>query len=458
MALSKDDRIAFSKKIAFAPTEVAIVENSKQQILAKQEADQKLDDAHKRLVDGQNDLIHPYQNEFSYLDGNVRTEMTEQIIQDSGNLTRTNFLYPRNRDEYPPSLGEIWKQLKPFALSYGIGKNNLEVFPSTIPKEPDAIAAILSTITQLQTYSLIEQVTGQSCEPGGTCSNPMYTTQATCVLNGETWTPSGMDVIANNAIIQGLMTQLISEVSALKSLALAEQAVILITDPNATRNNQNITAKNNINNTLIPALDLWLSYVSFNTAHGQTTCSGFNSYNPALLGNTKLQTAVINALISALNNRSSFIATRIVQLNTNLGTISQDLMTGEVSGTGLYIDRLRFIQLRLNLLGGSLITVLSNTRALAAQEEQKNNILNAAASYASFLKTSALTAPSNGTRFINVKDASLFAVNDRIYIISESQEEVQAVIQNISGNRIELAQPLAPKYRETELARIYKDS
>src|SRR6185369_9395356 len=97
-----------------------------------------------------------------------------------------------------------------------------------------------------------------------------------------------------------------------------------------------------------PALNTWLAYSDFNTAHGQTTCAGFNAYNSNLLAPTKLHSTQLSALSTALSSRSSFVTTRISQLDTNLGTIVQDVSTGDLtSSSGLYGQRYGFLSLRL---------------------------------------------------------------------------------------------------------------
>lgn len=456
MALSKEDRIEFSKKLASVPVEIAAVERSKQAVLAQQQKDQALDDAHKRLVDSKTPLIDGYQSELTQLDGNVRSNLTETDISDAASFTSTNFLYPRDPSNPPPSTApQIWIKTKPYTRNKITGRLFTEVFGGPVTKESDLTALISATLASLNSYALIERVSGQSASNGGSCSDPQYLDSASCTLNSGIWTP-GPDVVANNAAIQALMTTLISQVNAWKSFLLTEIATIVSTDTNATRAGQNTAAINQINAT-VANIDAWLAFVNFNTAHGQTTFSGFYGYNPALLGPTKLQTAQVAILTGSISTRDAFVATRISQLNTNLGSVVQDLGTGDSTGSGLYFERLGFLGLRLNMLGGSLIKVKGAASAINAQNEQISNINSAKTSYEALLFCSNLVAPSNGTKTLHLINASGFNPGDTVYLISETQEELQLTIDSKNGNSLIFTKAIPAKYRESELARVYKD-
>jgi hypothetical protein len=455
MALTKEDRIAFSKKISATPVEIASVERSKAAVLKEQQKDIDVDNAHKRLVDAKTALINGYQSEISLLDSNVRTTLLESDIIDAANFTSTNVLYPRDPQNLAPSLApSIWTKTKPYTRNKIVGKTFAEVFAGTTTKESDNISAINSTLASLSSYALIEQVSGQSCS-NGTCSLPQYTDATTCTTNGGVWTPSS-DVISNNPTIQTLMTTLISQVNTWKTFLQNELSVIITTDTDATRSSQNTAAIAQINTT-ISGINTWLAYSSFNTAHGRTTCSSFYAYNAALLGATKLQTGQLATFNSAISTRTSFISTRISQLNTNLGSVVQDLSTGDITGSGLYFERAKFLQLRLNILGGSLVKVKGSDRALAAQDEQIANINNASSSYNLLLINSNLVAPSNGTKNLHVKSSTGLSVGDIVYLVSDTQEEITLNIESISGNTVVVGKAIPAKYRQDEFARLYKD-
>lgn len=456
MAISQDDRIAFSRKIVAADAEKAALDLAQQEIAKAKETALKLDGANKNLMDSKTVLIDAYQSELSYLDGFVRTNLLESEIQASADRVIGNLFYPNNLSALPPSLGTIWTQTKPYARSLAVGKNNSEVFPSTTTKEADVSAPVDAAITAaLAAFVDIERTTGQRCIDG-TCSNPLYTDSATCVLNGGVWTP-GPTVISSYAAVSTALSDLITKVTALRDFLVLESASIITNDPNGARNAQNVSAKSNLDTVIIPALNTWLGYSSFNTGHGQTTCLGFYSYNTALLGPTKLRATELSALQAAIASRSAFSAIREAQLVVNLGTLTQNLSNGSVSGAGLYYDRYLIIQLRIGLLGGSLIVAESFDKAEQAQIELKQSIDDAKTAYLAVIFCSALSAPANGTKYVSVKDASGFVAGDTVYIITDTQAELRRNVEAVAGNRLLLGEAVPSKYRESDLGRVYKD-
>lgn len=454
--LSQDDRISFSKKIVEAPFAIDAVNRSKAALNIEYQKALKLDTAHKNLVDGKTALINAYQPEYSYLDGNGRNQLTEQDQQDAANFVLGNSLYPNDPNNPPPSTAPmIWTKTIPYARTKAIGKQNNETY-TTVTKEGDLISAIQSSITSLQTlYTAIQLVTGQHCVNGGSCSNPIYLDQTTCVANGGTWTPT--ETIEAFTAIHTALTTLVTQVTSWQTFATTEAAAIYLSETDATRLAQNQAAYNYIQSTILPAIATWLAYSDFNTSHGQTTCAGFNSYNPTSLGNTKLQASILTTLGSVMTSRLSFITTRLSQLSTNLGSITQSLVDGTATGSGFYFERFQFLELRLNILGGSLVALRGFARAMVAQDDQIANITNSTSIYQTLLTCSIFAAPSSGTKTINVKNATGFAIGNNVFLVSDTQPEVVRTIQSIDGNRITLGQEVPATYRPNEFARVYKD-
>lgn len=457
MPLSKDDRISFSLQIVSADDKIKALLTAKGQLQSQVDKLTKLDLANKNLFDPVNNMVTAYQTEYGKLDGNVRTTITEQDIQDSGSKKIQNHFFPNDTTVTVPSLASthnVWTKVQPFAITYGIGKNYTEGYGSQT-KEGDLIQACLTLITTIQGNTDIMNTTGQMCGASGTCSLPAFTTQATCTLNGGIWTP-GPDIISNDPAIQAQKTSLVTAVNDLKTFLLAEVASIVTNDPaNATVNN---AAINDINNVIIPAINTWLGYVDFNTAHGQTTCAGFNSYNSNLLAPTKLHSTQLAALQTALNTRTSYITTRLGQLSTILGSITQDLNTGEISASsGLYGKRFGFLMLRLNSLDGSLSQLLGLSSASNAQDAIIASTKNAKATYLSILPTSIFGAPGNGTAIISLANASSFSPGDAVWVMAESQEELQRAVKSVNGNSVTLNDTVPSKYNPASKARLYKD-
>ena len=457
MPLSKDDRIAFSKKIVEAPFVTASINNSKAAISIEKDKAQKLDGGHKNLVDGKTFYIDKFQAEFAKIDSNDRSALLESDIQNSANFVVGNFFYPNDINNPPPSLApSIWTKTKPYARNKGVGKFYNEAYGS-IAGEVPTISSILAAISSIQgSYTAIQRVTGQECVETGTCSNPFYTDQPSCLLGGGIWTP-GPDVVQTYTALHSAVTSLVSSVNSLKTILIAETTFIYTSDPDPTRQSQAVAALNDINNVIIPAIDAWLGLADYNTAHGQTTCVGFNGYNPVSLGPTKLQAADVSTLVSALTTRSAFNTTRQSQLGGYLGSLTQNLTTGNVTGSGFYFERWSFLQLRLNMLGGSLLALKGFERALVAQDDQIANIESGKAAYELILRCTGFAAPANNTKYLHVKSSAGFSVGDSVFVIADDQEEIVRTIDLIEGNRIRLGQPVPANYRDSAFGRIYKD-
>lgn len=432
MALLQDERIEISKKIVLIPTENASALDSKAKLQDAKVKIQSQDNANKSFSDDKTALINGYQNEFKRLDGNDRSELTEQNYNDSATNKTGNFFFPNKQNTPTPSLSDgVWKQFVPFANNLAVGKFYLEVY-GTVPKEEDIISLIQGYNTSMDAFTGIQRTTGQSCTAGFP------------------------DVIANNATIQTLATDIITEVTNWKNFLTASIPFVVTTDSNGTRQAQNNVAIADINNS-ISVIDNWLASPTFDTTHGQTTCAGFNSYNPFLLNATKFRTDVFNTLKAEITARLSFITTRIGELNTNLGSITQNLTDGSItSSTGLYGERFSFINLRLNLMSGTLKRLENFKLGQRSQDEAINFNNQALSAYSSVMFATALTAPSTGNDKIHLKDASGISVSDSIYLVANEQSEIILTVLAKTGNMIQVSQEVPQKYRTDNLSRVYK--
>lgn len=456
MALSQDDRIAISKKLVDIPKENAAALDNKAKLDEAQVKAQKQDDANKTLMDDKTVLINGYQNEIKRLDGNDRTEVLEQDVIDSAVNKFQNFFAPNDIATSLPSIPDgIWKNFIPFSGSKAIGKKYNETY-DTIQKEGDIISTINGYITTMEAYVDIERSTGQKCNGGsGSCSLPIYLTELDCNNNGGTWTV-GPDIISNDATLQALAASIITEINNWKTFIQTTQGFIVTTDTDVTRQNQNNVAIADITNAL-SVINNWLGLATFDTAHGQTTCAGFYAYNVNLLSSTKFRASELNTLKAEITARLSFITTRITELNTNLGGVVQNFTDGSITSfSGLYGSRFNIINLRLNLMNGSARKVEGLKLGKKAQDEAISSNNSAQAVYSDVMKVSLFRAPSLGTNTIHIKDATGFSISDTVYVVSDTQTEIQTVINSISGSMIILADNIPAKYRQNENARLYK--
>lgn len=461
MPIPQPDRIAFSLKIVSADQEANGLDSAKATLLGEVAKVQQLDNANKNLFDPVNLLANGYQAELAKITGTARTTFTEQNILDAAAKKIQNYFFPNDTAIAVPSLApfnNVWPRVKPFALTYAIGKNYTEGFAGTVQKEQDLINAVLALITSAGTYTDIENTSGQTCGATGSCSIPIHLTQSACTTNGGIWTP-GPDAIITYTDVHTLKTNLVNAVNALFSFLTGEAATVVTNDPDSTKQTENNVALSNINSVIKPALNTWLAYPDFQTVPPViTTCVAFYAYNPSLLAPTKLHSTELTALQTALNTRLTFLTTRATQVNNNLGSISQDLNTGDLTGgSGLYLKRYNFMLLRLNAFGGSLTQLVGLQTATSAQDGIKANVLANKATYYGILPTSSFKANANGSAIVHLNDVSFLSVGDTVYVYAENQEELKRAVKAISGNMVTLNDVVPAKYRTSDKARLYKD-
>jgi hypothetical protein len=130
--------------------------------------------------------------------------------------------------------------------------------------------------------------------------------------------------------------------------------------------------------------------------------------------------------------RQAFTSTRLTQIATGLGSISQ-AGDGTVSGSGVY--KLRYDQLnnRINLTGGPLSAYWQKSMAsdaLQAISDTKNSQLD---TFTSKMKATSLTSNSKGTQQIEVTSTADFSPSQTVYIVSETVAEITGTVASIDG-------------------------
>lgn len=438
MPLSQADRIAFSLKIVSSDDEVKGIQTAQALIAGQQAKLQSLDDANKNLFTSPNNLVNYYHSEISLIDGNLRTSILEQDIQDAANHKLQNHFFPNDTSIAVPSLStlhNVWPRTKPFALTYAIGKNYTETYSAASANENSSITAIQGFLTAANANTDIQNTTGQKADT--VLSDPIITFTA----------------------LQTLATNLITAVNAWKTGLLAEAAALAANlDTNVTNAANNTAAANNINAVIVPAINTWLAYATFNPMPGTTTGTVFNATNANTRAPTKLHSTERATFSAAVTARAAFVSTRTSQINAVLGTIVQDITTGSItSSSGFYGSRYGFLVLRIDGLNGSLSSLSGFQAAIAAQLQIISSIQGNKATYASVVPTTLFSAPGNGTNILNVVDASAFSPGDAVWLIAENQEEIQRAIKSITGKMVVLNDVVPAKFRPADKARMYKD-
>lgn len=439
MSFSKDERISLSKSIIEIPDQISNLDKNLSIISISQQDLLNKDNFTKGLAEKKTVLIDFYQKELKYINGRDSVSVTETDIQNSAQKKPANIFFPADQSFPTPSCPDgVWKNFVPLVLSGAIGKGRLETYGTAANYEmqdmPIALTAIDNFVT---TYTLLLRTTGQGCVVG---------------------IPPNPDVISSDPAVTAALNDIITKVNTVKTILQSERSEILLnTDTDLTRSSETNANKLSIE-AAISAIDAWLAYPNFNTAHGKTTCVDFFAYNPSLLAPTKGYDTQIQALKNALLLRKSYYPTRESQILSYLGAVTQNTGTGELTATsGMYGDRAKLFDLRLNLIGGSLAIYQASLKSSNAIVQQKNALLNKQDVYNSFLKTTKLKAPSNGTSFLHVVSSTGYSVGQTIYLMANTQQEIELTIEQISGTMIKVSKNIPPTYRPSDGARIYLD-
>jgi len=468
MALSKEDRISISKKIIDIPKQnedadnvIATMEGAKLEAI-------EADNSNKALMDGNTVLIDEYQKELGLIDGNDRAVLVEQDIQDASNKVFQNFFFPNDLATPLPSVPDgVWKSFPPFSGSVAIGKTYEETYSSTIKEqdETDPITSLIISIEAANTET--NKTTGEEATEvdldAGFCTPPSDpNTEAQCLLDVGVWTSEPtidevipkVDVQADIITLKGDMATWKAHLSSEKTAIEAASAI----DTDGGRGSSNLAAIADIDAT-IAIIDAWDLLPDFYTDHGATTFAEFEALDPSTFPTTKLAVAELTKIKSQITSRNSFIGTRIAELisDTYLGSVTQDIVTGAITAAaGFYGKRFRIIDMRINLMSGSLSKVISLGNAQGAQGELKGSNASAEQALLDVISASPFRAPASGTATVHVLDGSLFSIGDTAYIIANTQEEIEVSIVNVQENTIFLDKPIPKKYRQDDGARLYK--
>lgn len=407
MALNAADRKNLSKKYVGIPEEnaAATINIANLNILIAQL--QALDTSYKGLFDGDNALVDMYHPEINQLSGHVRTSILESDIQNSAKKVIGNFFFPNKTTVPTPFLPDgVWKQLKAYAKNLVVGKTYAEVY-ATQATETTKIGDVNTLLTTIATnYSVSERQTGIDDGMGPPFNLPTD------------------------------LTNLKAAVTSWKSWLTSQQsALVANTDPQQTANIAAALA--DVNNS-IAQITAWEALTDYAV-------------------NGKLDGTGVLVLSNETAARLIYIPTRISQIDSRLGDVTQNADGTIASFSGLYGARYINIESRINLADGSLS---KQTGLELAKRVQSETILNNN-NYKTYLdgnvlRSSKLSSNANGTNIVSIEDATGLSVSDTVYIVSETQSELTGTISAINGLNITLSFIVPVTFTISDIARIVK--
>lgn len=409
MALTADDRKNLSKKYVVIPDENVAFQQNADNLDALIVDFQAQDVTYKNLFDSDNALVELYHPEIALLDGNIRTSIVEQDVQDSAEKVTGNFFFPNDTQTPTPNLPNgVWKELKCYAKNKVVGKNYQESF-NTQDSEPDKISAVTALTTSIfNDYSQTERQTGTPDVPP----------------------PPPFDLPTDLAALEAAVNDW--------ELWLTDQKTALQSNTDPTQTTEIAAA--------IADIDLSLAEIA--------TWEALPDYDV----DGKVDDSGLQILDDEATRRNGFIPTRIAEIEARLGDVTQNPDGSIASQSGLYAGRYINLDLRINLAEG----VLSKQTGLElGKRVQTENIANNNDTLTylndSVLKASKLAQDADGTNVIEVEDGSLFSISDSVYVVSDTQAEISATISNISSNTITLDTTIPSTMTVSDVARLLKE-
>jgi len=473
MPLNPTDRRIISKTIVEAELRKAEIDLAIASLQAALVDAQAKDDANKNIIDNNN--LQGLLAEYGLLSGNLKVSLTPSELEDAiqasaslsqstGSNTSGNLFYPNNPLVSPPS---VWTKLVPYAaVLSGNQFSGSAVTPVT--GEISQLNTLISTITSLITdYFPVERGTGERASEGGTCSlisNPPILgsgipvvgaiTNATCTAGGGVWSAgsdsvfAAPDIVARETIITNAITALDTYLNNYAALDYTNAPEPPTAVSNAAAAASVTTLKN--------AIATWLA-APVPTPSLAVTAAAFYALNPNNRFTGDLFTGTLGTLLVALQTRLALISPRATQLLNALGTLTQNLSTGAVSGSGYLLSRYLYVNLRVGLMGGSVIALNGINRAIQGQNDLKAAIDSEKLVYQTLMDCSALVAPANGTQYLSVRDATGFTAGQTVTLIADQMPEALLTIDQIVGNRIRFTTETPKFYFTDQFARIFFD-
>ena len=481
MALTQPQRIQISGEQLDIPLKVQSALDTQAQLAGVKADLLAKDGSVKIFFDKFNGIADAYQNERRWVDGTTYSTIVESDVQNAAQRLPANKFFPTDG-----SWTNFQPKLHPSALGNPTSNSpddELEIFTDTLAD--NGLTALLDFLLNGQTSGVADDTLATAYVPGtGTMevTSGGQTVGKLLLVEGggfsglflvtavmgmdltvtEVIPPDGTlpmttsNVLENipaftnterntltSTLYQNVLTALSTKTIA--SVALWETAIDnQLTQLNANSDSRSpqateiTNAKNDITNAK-SVIDTWQALP-----------------NTGTLGNdSKFTTNNLTPLQTEVTARTSFSTTRNSQITTALGSVSQ-MGNGTYSGSGIYHERFKQIELRINLAGGPLTEYYEKGVADAALAQIVTTAQNTATTYNTELRTEALTADGNGTNTVAVASVTGYAVSDTVFLVSDTQSELTGTITAINGLNITLSFTVSNLYKKAERARLYK--
>lgn len=418
--------------------------------------------------------VIPYQLERRWLDGTTYTDITQAQIDDAAARTASNIFFPSS-----------WSKTNAMLTANGNGN------PTTTSSNSESGALNSSVVNQ----GLISQIdllkNGQSSGVPDDALDVPYSpgaTTITVVSGGQTIgkllyiSGSGTSAVVLVTGITGVSVDITEIIPPASTISDAGSSVKenIVGFTNTER--QNLSSANyqriltELTNRIVTAAATWktaidnqYSQLLVNIDNASQVTTAKNNINTAITAyntwfalsstgvNGKFVDTSLANLATAYNTRNTQISTRITQITTALGSVSQD-GNGDYSGSGQYLQRFKCLNFLINSANGPQFQ-LNTFKTMKTTSEQKiNTNADKLSTLNNLIRCAMFTADSAGTNIIRVSGATQFSVSDSVLITATNLPTLRATITAISGSSLTLNITVPKTYTKTAQSNVAKSA
>ncbi|MEE8150653.1 MAG: hypothetical protein V3T43_02915 [Nitrosomonadaceae bacterium] len=166
---------------------------------------------------------------------------------------------------------------------------------------------------------------------------------------------------------------------------------------------------------------------------------------------------VFTPLEARLVTRGTQAPARIVEIDAALGVVTQAPGDGAFSGNGNFKRLFDFVDIRINLAGGSLQRLLRTGENITFFEQQINGAQAQLTEYGNIYLVKTLTVDGDGSEFVTLSDVTGLAIGNTVLLMDNDSIVITRNIDDIQGNTIELDSALGVNLLVDKLARLAKE-
>lgn len=154
--------------------------------------------------------------------------------------------------------------------------------------------------------------------------------------------------------------------------------------------------------------------------------------------------------------RTAAIPTRVTEIGTNLGALSQ-LGNGDYSGSGHYLKLFEWVDLRAGIADGSLFKYYQADLGISFVDQKIVKANSKKTEYEAQMLVKLFTEDADGTAFIKVSDTTGLSISNSVKVVDDSGLTIiTTTIIGISGLTVELAITVPNTFTVANRARLVK--